>query len=139
MHVLLLDCAVLGSVDLQFFFSAAANCRHFSHFFFLSSFFLLLSIPSVRYPQKQEMSHRKFSAPRHGSIGFLPRKRSARHGGKVKVFPKDDPSAAPHLTAFLGYKAGMTHIVRDLDKPGSSMYSFFKKEKRGPGVTFIFR
>jgi len=71
------------------------------------------------------MSHRKFSAPRHGSIGFLPRKRSATHRGRVKVFPKDDPSAAPHLTAFLGYKAGMTHIVRDLDKPGSKMH---KKE-----------
>jgi len=29
------------------------------------------------------------------------------------------------LTAFIGYKAGMTHIVRDLDKPGSKMH---KKE-----------
>merc|ERR1712130_559145 len=34
-------------------------------------------------------------------------------------------SAAPHLTAFFGYKAGMTHIVRDVDKPGSKMH---KKE-----------
>ena len=25
----------------------------------------------------------------------------------------------PHFTAFLGYKAGMTHIVRDLDRTGS--------------------
>lgn len=25
-----------------------------------------------------------------------------------------------HLTAFLGYKAGMTHIVREVDRPGSS-------------------
>jgi hypothetical protein len=30
-----------------------------------------------------------------------------------------------HLTAFAGYKAGMTHIVRDLDRPGSKMH---KKE-----------
>uniref|UniRef100_I3MN70 60S ribosomal protein L3 n=1 Tax=Ictidomys tridecemlineatus TaxID=43179 RepID=I3MN70_ICTTR len=58
-------------------------------------------------------SHRKFSAPRHGSLGFLPRKRSSRHRGKVKSFPKDDPSKPVHLTAFLGYKAGMTHIVRE--------------------------
>lgn len=71
------------------------------------------------------MSHRKFEAPRHGSLGFLPRKRSSRHRGKVKAFPKDDPSQPPHLTAFMGYKAGMTHIVRDLDKPGSKMH---KKE-----------
>jgi len=28
----------------------------------------------------------------------------------------------PHLTAFMGYKAGMTHIVRELDKPGSKMH-----------------
>ncbi|KAG3290908.1 ribosomal protein L3 [Ictidomys tridecemlineatus] len=64
------------------------------------------------------MSHRKFSAPRHGSLGFLPRKRSSRHRGKVKSFPKDDPSKPVHLTAFLGYKAGMTHIVREVDRPG---------------------
>jgi len=67
------------------------------------------------------MSHRKFSAPRHGSMGFTPKKRSKRHRGKVKAFPKDDPSKPPHLTAFIGYKAGMTHIVREVDKPGSKV------------------
>lgn len=71
------------------------------------------------------MSHRKFSAPRHGSMGFTPKKRSSRARGKVKAFPKDDPSKPPHLTAFIGYKAGMTHIVRDVDKPGSKVH---KKE-----------
>jgi hypothetical protein len=30
----------------------------------------------------------QFEAPRHGSLGFLPRKRAARHRGKVKSFPK---------------------------------------------------
>jgi large subunit ribosomal protein L3e len=67
------------------------------------------------------MSHRKFSAPRHGSMGFTPKKRSKRHRGKAKAFPKDDPSKPPHLTAFIGYKAGMTHIVREVDKPGSKV------------------
>jgi len=71
------------------------------------------------------MSHRKFEAPRHGSLGFLPRKRSARHRGKVKSFPRDDTTKPPHLTAFLGYKAGNTHIVREVDKPGSKLH---KKE-----------
>ncbi len=71
-------------------------------------------------------SHRKFSAPRHGSLGFLPKKRSKRHRGKVKAFPKDDPSKPLHLTAFLGYKAGMTHIVREVDRPGSSKYPITK-------------
>lgn len=71
------------------------------------------------------MSHRKYEHPRHGSLAFLPRKRASRHRGKVKSFPKDDASKPVHMTAFLGYKAGMTHIVRDLDRPGSKMH---KKE-----------
>jgi large subunit ribosomal protein L3e len=71
------------------------------------------------------MSHRKFSAPRHGSMAFTPKKRSKRHVGKVKAFPKDDPSKPVHLTAFIGYKAGMSHIVRDVDKLGSKVH---KKE-----------
>ncbi|XP_002731867.1 large ribosomal subunit protein uL3-like [Saccoglossus kowalevskii] len=79
------------------------------------------------------MSHRKFSAPRHGSLGFLPRKRSRRHRGKVKAFPKDDQSKPCHLTAFVGYKAGMTHIVRQVDRPGSKVN---KKEVVEP-VTII--
>ncbi|KAI0215970.1 60S ribosomal protein L3 [Massospora cicadina] len=71
------------------------------------------------------MSHRKFEAPRHGHLGFLPRKRAARHRGKVKTFPKDDPTKPVHMTAFMGYKAGMTHIVREADRPGSKLH---KKE-----------
>lgn len=38
----------------------------------------------------------------------------------VKAFPKDDQTKPCKLTAFLGYKAGMTHIVREVEKPGSS-------------------
>merc|ERR1712177_108710 len=67
------------------------------------------------------MSHRKFSAPRHGSMGFYPKKRSKRHRGKVKTFPKDDAQKKPHLTAFMGFKAGMTHIVREANRPGSKV------------------
>lgn len=71
------------------------------------------------------MSHRKFEQPRSGSLAFLPRKRCSRHRGKVKSFPKDDESKPCHLTAFLAYKAGMTHILRDVEKPGSKIH---KKE-----------
>jgi len=71
------------------------------------------------------MSHRKFERPRHGSLGFLPRKRTKHHHGKIKSFPKDDASKPPHLTAFMSYKAGMSHIVRDVDRPGSKLH---KKE-----------
>lgn len=80
--------------------------------------FLMVIIMSLLYCYFQ--SHRKFSAPRHGHLGFMPKKRSKRHRGKVKSFPKDDPKKPVHLTAFLGYKAGMTHIVREVNRPGSS-------------------
>src|SRR5579871_1030082 len=53
------------------------------------------------------------------------RKRAARHRGRCKAFPKDNPKKPVHLTAALGYKAGMTTIVRDLDRPGAKMH---KKE-----------
>jgi len=64
------------------------------------------------------MSHRKFEHPRCGSLGFLPKKRSQRQRGKIHKFPKDDPAKAPMLTAFLGFKAGMTHIIRDTERAG---------------------
>uniref|UniRef100_A0A8C6MS15 60S ribosomal protein L3 n=1 Tax=Mus spicilegus TaxID=10103 RepID=A0A8C6MS15_MUSSI len=67
------------------------------------------------------MSHSKFSAPKHGFLGFLPHKCSSWHHGKVKSFPKDDASKPVYLTAFLGYKAGMTHIVQEVDRPGSKV------------------
>jgi large subunit ribosomal protein L3e len=68
------------------------------------------------------MSHRKFEQPRHGSLGFTPRKRTKHHRGRIRSFPRDDPSKKPHLTAFLGYKAGMTHIMREVNKPGSKLH-----------------
>jgi len=79
------------------------------------------------------MSHRKFEHPRCGSLGFLPRKRTKHVHGKIKSFPKDDASADPHFTAFCGYKAGMTHIVRDVDKPGSKLH----KKEAAEAVTII--
>ena len=66
-------------------------------------------------------------------MGFLPKKRCRRGRGKVKSFPRDDASKPPHLTAFMGYKAGMTHILRDVDKPGSKLH---KKETCEP-VTIV--
>merc|ERR1712193_566253 len=74
---------------------------------------------------KFKMSHRKFEAPRHGSLGFLPRKRCKRQHGKIKSFPKDDVSQPCHITGFVGFKAGMTHIVREVDRVGSKCH---KKE-----------
>lgn len=58
------------------------------------------------------MSHRKYEAPRHGHTGFMPRRRTKKRRGKIRSFPRDDRSKACHLTAFPGFKAGMTHIMR---------------------------
>ena len=72
------------------------------------------------------MSHRKFEAPRHGSLQYLPKKRTKHHRGRIRSFPKDTDAKAPcHLTAFIGYKAGMTHVVREIERPGSKLH---KKE-----------
>lgn len=79
------------------------------------------------------MSHRKFEHPRCGSLGFLPKKRCRRGRGKIKSFPRDDPSKPCHLTGFMGYKAGMTHIVREVDRPGSKLH----KKETCESVTII--
>lgn len=71
------------------------------------------------------MSHCKFESPRHGSLQYLPRKRTKHHRGRIRSFPKDNQALPPHLTAFIAYKAGMTHVVRDIDRPGSKLH---KKE-----------
>ncbi|KAI3887153.1 hypothetical protein MKX03_031918 [Papaver bracteatum] len=89
------------------------------------------------------MSHRKFEHPRHGSLGFLLRKRAAHHRGKavfitcivaiphgLMMFVQSKPC---RLTAFLGYKAGMTHIVREVQKPGSKLH----KKETCEAVTII--
>jgi len=68
------------------------------------------------------MSHRKFRAPRHGSLAFLPRKRCKRSRGCIKSFPPDNQQEDCHLTAFIGYKAGCTHIMRQLNRPGSKAH-----------------
>ena len=79
------------------------------------------------------MSHRKFEAPRNGSLGFLPRKRTKHHRGRVRAFPRDDASKPTQLTAFMGYKAGMTHIKREVNKPGSKLH----KREAVEAVTII--
>lgn len=79
------------------------------------------------------MSHRKYECPRHGSLAFLPRKRTKKHRGHIRSFPKDDAKKPAHLTAFLGFKAGMTHVLRDVDRPGSKIH----KKEAVEAVTII--
>lgn len=58
------------------------------------------------------MSCRKFHAPRHGSLQFRPKKRAKSVKSSIRAYPKDDSSKACHLLGFIGYKAGMTHVIR---------------------------
>merc|ERR1712000_182391 len=67
--------------------------------------------------QRFKMSHRKFEAPRHGSLAFLPRKRAARHRGKVKSFPKDDPKKPVHLTGAKSHKKEVVEAVTVIETP----------------------
>jgi len=73
------------------------------------------------------MSHRKFEAPRHGSLAFLPKKRCTHNGGRghIGAFARDSNMYSPHLTGFIGFKAGMTHVVREAFKLNSKIH---KKE-----------
>nr|MDO8083713.1 50S ribosomal protein L3 [Candidatus Sigynarchaeum springense]MDO8118485.1 50S ribosomal protein L3 [Candidatus Sigynarchaeota archaeon] len=54
------------------------------------------------------MGHRKKSAPRHGSLAYLPRKRAKTIKGKIKHWPE---SSETGLLGFGGFKAGMTHVA----------------------------
>lgn len=71
------------------------------------------------------MSHCKFEKPRNGNLGFLPKKRTKHHRGRIRSFPTDKPEDKCHLTAFMAYKAGMTHVARDVERKGSKLH---KKE-----------
>jgi len=62
------------------------------------------------------MSHRKFEHPRNGHLGYLPKRRTKHHKGTIRTHPVDDKTKPVHLTAFMGYKAGMTHVVRAFEK-----------------------
>ncbi len=72
------------------------------------------------------MSHRKFEKPRKGNLEFLPKRRTRHHADKIKSFPKEDKSLAPHLIAFAEVKAGMIHVVIEYERIGSLLD---KKEK----------
>ena len=54
------------------------------------------------------MGHRHKSAPKRGSLAYLPRGRAARERGRISYWPR--VTGGTRLLGFMGYKAGMTHI-----------------------------
>lgn len=75
------------------------------------------------------MGHRKKSAPKRGSLAYLPRGRVARETGRIRYWPP--VSKGPKLLGFMGYKAGMTHLFYVEDHPRSPN---FGKEVNQPGT-----
>lgn len=63
------------------------------------------------------MGHRKYSAPRRGSLAFLPRKRAARLVPRVKYWP--EYNGDPRPLGFVAYKAGMTSVYYIDNEPNS--------------------
>ncbi len=63
------------------------------------------------------MGHRSKSAPRHGSLAYLPRGRARSQTPIVKTWPKID-SDKPTLLGLAGFKAGTIHVytVDDREK-----------------------
>ncbi|MHA1797346.1 MAG: 50S ribosomal protein L3 [Candidatus Helarchaeota archaeon] len=66
------------------------------------------------------MGHRKFHAPRHGSLAFIPRKRARHINGRIKTWASYDGETK--LLGFAGYKAGMTHVIYMENKKTSPFY-----------------
>lgn len=46
----------------------------------------------------------------------MPKRRTKHSKGTIRSFPRDSKDAPIHLTAFAGYKAGMTHVARYFEK-----------------------
>lgn len=74
------------------------------------------TVPWVSFQENVLLVTGERSSP---SLRFVPR--TCIGSGNINdLGVQDDPKKPAHLTAFMGYKAGMTHVVRDLDRPGSS-------------------
>lgn len=59
---------------------------------------------------------RRAHHPKRGSLAFMPRVRAPRAVARVRAWPEDTRLG---LQGFVGYKAGMTHVLMIDDKKGS--------------------
>ena len=75
------------------------------------------------------MGHRKYSAPRRGSLAYLPKGRASHWTPRIRFWPKYD--GPPRLLGFAGFKAGVTHVTIVDNRQGSLT---FGKELTFPGT-----
>src|SRR6266550_3071991 len=66
------------------------------------------------------MGHRKYSAPRRGSLAYLPRGRASHWTPRIRYWPEYE--GPPRLLAFAGFKAGTTHVTVVDNRQGSLNY-----------------
>jgi len=66
------------------------------------------------------MGHRKYSAPRRGSLAYLPRGRASHWTPRIRYWPNYE--GAPRLLGFAGFKAGTTHVTVVDNRQGSLNY-----------------
>src|SRR5206468_3773813 len=66
------------------------------------------------------MGHRKYSAPRRGSLAYLPRGRASHWAPRIRFWP--DYEGPPRLLGFAGFKAGTTHVTVVDNRQGSLNY-----------------
>ena len=66
------------------------------------------------------MGHRKYSAPKRGSLSYLPRGRSSHWAPRIRFWP--EYVGAPKLLAFAGFKAGTSHVTIVDNRQGSLNY-----------------
>lgn len=66
------------------------------------------------------MGHRKYSAPRRGSLAYLPRGRASHWTPRIRYWPEYE--GPPRLLGFAGFKAGTTNITIVDNRQGSLNY-----------------
>src|SRR5438034_6559133 len=66
------------------------------------------------------MGHRKYRAPRRGSLAYLPRGRASHWTPRIRFWP--DYEGPPRLLGFAGFKAGTTHVTLVDNRQGSLNY-----------------
>ena len=67
------------------------------------------------------MGHRRHSAPRRGSLAYLPRGRAKSFEARIRAWPKVN-SEEPKLLVHAGFKAGCVQIVNIDDREKTPNY-----------------
>jgi len=78
------------------------------------------------------MGHRKYSAPRRGSIAFRPRARAKSIESRLRNWPHVEEKS--NLSGFAGFKAGMIHVLTIDDREKTPN---FGKHFLNPSTVFV--